>query len=516
MRKIIESKPIPRLLFILAFPFFSMSQDGSLDISFGLGGITTTPIGVDEDFASAVAIQTDGKIVVAGTNDYGSDNSFTVVRYLTDGTLDLTFDTDGKVSTNLGTPHDYARAVAIQSDGKIVVAGSATIGGFSQFAIVRYNTNGSLDLSFDGDGILVADIPGTDHDYGYSLVLQDDAKIIVLGNGASAGADVISMIRLNSDGSYDTTFDADGIVTTSLGTSLEGAAVTLQLDGKIVAAASRFNGFNDDLALVRYNTDGSLDLSFDTDGFVFIDQGNNTQRATSVAIQLDGKIVIAGYHSNGANWDVIMARRNEDGSADSSFDSDGILINNITEDDLAMAMAILPDGKIVVTGISNIGSDESSMLLKYNTDGSLDFSFDSDGIVITEFGTRTQGLGVTFQTDGKIVVVGGADNGSNWDFVTLRYHNTDYTNVSELENIGKLEIFPNPLNQSTQIHSENYLIDATLTVLNPQGEIVRTEQHLHGNTFVFERKNLAPGLYFLCIHQGDRSIANGEVIILEN
>jgi len=341
------------------------NTDGSLDTSFNSDGKVTTAIGSGDDHAVSVAIQSDGKIVAAGYSN-GSNWDFALVRYNTDGSLDTNFNSDGKVTTDFGGGADYAVSVAIQSDGKIVAAGYSNGSNFD-FALVRYNTDGSLDTSFNSDGKVTTDF-GSGSDYGSSVTIQSDGKIVAAGGSSNGNNRDFALVRYKTDGSLDTSFDNDGKVTTAIGSGTEEAySVAIQSDGKIVAAGYSNNGSNDDFALVRYNTDGSLDTSFDTDGEVTTDFGSGRGRARSVTIQSDGKIVVAGYSdNNGSNDDFALVRYNTDGSLDTSFDTDGKVTTAIgSGDDAANSVAIQSDGKIVAAGTISNGNDRDFALVLY-------------------------------------------------------------------------------------------------------------------------------------------------------
>jgi uncharacterized delta-60 repeat protein len=227
------------------------AAEGDLDTSFDSDGKVTTDIGGIDNRARSVAIQSDGKIVAAGYSNPGSNYDFTLARYNTDGTLDTNFDSDGKVTTAIGSGTDQAFSVAIQSDGKIVAAGYSNNGSNDDFALVRYNTDGSLDTSFDSDGKVTTAIGGSD-DRAHSVAIQSDGKIVVAGHSDNGSNEDFALVRYNTDGTLDTSFDSDGKVTTAIGSASDFArSVAIQSDGKIVAAG-RSTGSNDDFALVRY------------------------------------------------------------------------------------------------------------------------------------------------------------------------------------------------------------------------------------------------------------------------
>ena len=284
------------------------AADGDLDTSFDTDGKVSTPILSGADEANSVVLQSDGKIVAAGSSYNGSNYDFAVVRYNTDGSLDTTFGTGGKVTTSIGSDPDVANSVVLQSDGKIVAAGYSHNGSNYDFAIVRYNTNGSLDTTFDADGKQTTSI-GSGAEIAYSVVLQSDGKIVAAGYSHNGTNTDFAVVRYNTDGSLDTTFDTDGKQTTAIGSGAEVAnSVVLQGDGKIVAAGYSHNGTNTDFAVVRYNTDGSLDTTFDTDGKQTTSIGSGTEVARSVVLQSDGKIVAAGWMHNGTNEDFAVVR----------------------------------------------------------------------------------------------------------------------------------------------------------------------------------------------------------------
>ena len=234
---------------------------GDLDLTFGNGGIVNTSGNHRLLFASAMAIQSDGKIVAVGEGA-GSDWDFAVVRYNTNGSLDSSFGGTGIVITPIRNFPDGALSVAIQTDGKIVAAGySYNRPGSSSFAVVRYNTNGSLDTSFNGTGIVTTYI-GNPWGLAYSVAIQTDGKIVAAGQSGNGLDNDFALVRYNTDGSLDTSFGGTGIVITPVGNSQDRAnSVAIQADGKIVAAGTSYNDITGSgFAVVRYTTFGQLTL----------------------------------------------------------------------------------------------------------------------------------------------------------------------------------------------------------------------------------------------------------------
>jgi uncharacterized delta-60 repeat protein len=390
------------------------------DITSGTGKVTTD-FGAD-DQGQSVILQADERILVAGFT--GDD--FSLVRYNTDGSLDTTFGTNGKLSTDINSGKDAAFSVARQSDGKIVVAGYSHNGSNNDFALVRYNTDGSLDTTFDSDGKLTTAI-GLLDDAGASVIVQSDGKIVVAGAAQTVAgiytANHFALARYNTDGSLDTTFDTDGKVTTYFSESAADFATSavVQSDGKIVAAGVRGNGSALEGVLVRYNTDGSLDTTFDTDGkitggSIFFDISDTF--ANSLTLQADGKIIVTGT----GNSTIGLARFNTNGSVDTTFGIDGGITTDISSSAAGNCVTLQADGKILVAGSSFNGVNYSFALLRYNTDGSLDSTFGTDGKLTTDIGISASGQSVTVQTDGKILVAGSSHSGLNYDFALVRYN----------------------------------------------------------------------------------------------
>ena len=286
----------------------SPSLPGSLDTTFGTGGKVNTPIGSSYDVAYALGIQPDGRIVAAGYSSNGSNYDFALVRYNTDGSLDTGFGTGGKVTTPIGSSNDIANALGFQSDGRIVVAGSSYNGSNYNFALVRYNTDGSLDTGFGTGGIVTTSI-GSGYNIAYALGIQPDGRIVVAGSYCNGSNYDFALVRYNADGSLDTGFGMAGKVTTPIGSGYDIAyALDIQSDGRIVVAGSSCIGSNYDFALVRYNTDGSLDTGFGTGGIVTAPIGSSDDKAIAIGIQSDGRIVAAGYSSNDSNYDFALVR----------------------------------------------------------------------------------------------------------------------------------------------------------------------------------------------------------------
>jgi uncharacterized delta-60 repeat protein len=394
----------------LALPALTLAAPGDLDPTFGNGGIVITGQGNTLDAARAMAIQSDGKIVVVGDGNVTQNNNseFAVARYNTDGSLDTSFGGTGIVIIS-AYHYDRAYAVAIQSDGKIVVAG----GMFGSFAIVRYNPNGSLDTSFGGTGIVFPPLSAFES-YAYAVAIQADGKIVAAGTSDNPASFDFAVVRYNPNGSLDTTFNGTGIVTTQIGNISVAFSIAIQADGKIIAAG--YTGYpNSNFALVRYNSNGSLDTSFNGTGIVTTPVGG----ANSVAIQADGKIVAAGGNT--------LVRYNTDGTLDTSFNGTGKVIIPVGSN----SVAIQADGKIVAAGNSGNNTGSDFAVVRLNPNGSLDTTFNGTGKVTTPVTDGNDfASAVAIQADGKIVAAGGSSDGSNrFNFTLVRYQGNSNSNI---------------------------------------------------------------------------------------
>ena len=403
------------------------ASSGSHDSIFGTSGVVSSAVGSGNDVAQAVAIQGDGKIVVAGFRFEGSFNDFAVIRYEPDGSKDLTFgpNGDGMSVVSVGAGHDEAFGVAIQPDGKIVVVGQASDGVNTNFGVVRLNPNGMPDTTFDSDGRVTVDFAGNT-DTARSVAIQSDGKIVVGGNALLGSNHDIALMRLNADGSLDSTFGPGaGRITRAIGSSNDyGYAVAIQPDGRILLAGY-YNAATVDSVLLRYNSDGSLDSNFSGDGIAnFSFSTDDVDEALAIALQPDGRIVVAGCIRGGGQLnDYLIARINTDGSLDSSFAGVGYTrIQFSAVADIALGVALQTDGKIVAAGFASNGSNNDFGITRVNTDGSLDTSFAGDGRQQTMFGSSSDSANaVAIQADGKIVAVGRAVVGSTADFGIARY-----------------------------------------------------------------------------------------------
>jgi uncharacterized delta-60 repeat protein len=415
---------------MLAAPLPAMAQSGTLDVRFGLFGRVITDFAGGSDAAAAVAVQPDGRIVAAGWTTANGSADFALARYHADGTLDASFGSGGKVTTAFRAGSlDMALAVALQPDGKIVAAGQ-TSSGNSDFALARYNVDGTLDASFGANGTVATDFLAQSSDAAFAVVVQADGKIVAAGQANVDGGFDFALARYNNDGTLDAAFGAGGKVLTAFVDEPSGQdfsvaqafAVALQADGKIVTAGQAFieNGF--DFAVARYNSDGTLDVDFGTRGRVTTNFASGHDRARAVAIQPDGRIVAAGGSMASTGFDFALARYDGNGTLDPTFGGSGKVTTEFAgASDFAFSAIAQPDGKIVAAGQSLIAGSSVFALARYTSTGTLDATFGFGGRMVSNFpGTNEAALSVALQADGKVVAAGRADVRGG-DFAIARY-----------------------------------------------------------------------------------------------
>jgi uncharacterized delta-60 repeat protein len=396
--------------------FFSLS---------GAGVIVTDIADLSIDHAQSIVLQPDGKILVGGASVSNNTSDFALVRFHSDGRLDTDFNGNGKVLTDFASGSwDSARTVTLQSDGKILVAGFSTSGLVRQFALARYNPDGSLDTSFGGTGKLLTGF-GTSSNTGVSVDVLPDGKVVMTGYADSFGAN-FAVVRYNADGTLDTEFNGTGKVTTNFGDTDTVSGSAVQSDGKILVGGIFESGYSRDFALVRYNTDGSLDTSFNGTGKVLTNLAPFADdRAASVVLQLDGKIIVGGYAAvGGSDYDFALVRHNADGSLDTSFNGTGKVLTDMgSTSDTSADVVLAPGGKVIVAGYTNGGGNNDNFAIaRYNADGSLDTTFNVTGKVTFDVGNSSIDIGrsVTLQPDGKILVAGFTNRGGSNNFALIR------------------------------------------------------------------------------------------------
>ncbi|TFW19979.1 hypothetical protein E4L96_10945 [Massilia arenosa] len=389
-----------------------INADGTQDTSFG-GGTGKVQLPITYGYLNAApASQPDGKVLLAFGTPGGSPTDMKIVRLLADGSVDTSFGTNGTATVSIGSGNDEPRKILVLGDGKIAVAGTAYNGTDRDFGITRLNADGTLDTSFNGSGTLRVPFGAATSDLATTLSIGSDGKLVLVGSSRSttaASSGDIGVIRVNVDGTLDTSFGAGGkvLIPVGVGEDVAGASAVLA-NGKILIAGSSRSGTSDtsdwDTSLIRLNADGTLDTSFGSGGMVKTHVTDGLDRLFALAVQADGKVVVAG--STGATSNATggmggifaVFRYNADGTPDTSFGTNGLarLPGHGLGDQVA-SIAIV-DGKVVLFGstFNDTGFHTTSIVARLNVDGTLDTSFGNPA------GSSLEG---TVQADGLHPVV---------------------------------------------------------------------------------------------------------------
>ena len=501
---------------VIVFTIFmtspSYSQVGGLDPTFNDSGRVVTDFNGNYDWPYGVAIQNDNKILVSGQTRYSSGSikaDFSVARYNSDGSLDQNFGTGGLVNNHFNTTGAYGSKLAVQDDGKFVIVGFVSTSSGNDMAVARFNSDCSLDTTFGTAGLVT--IHTTDYSSLGDVVIQTDGKILATGQDDTND---FLVIRLNPDGSPDTDFGNKGIVLTDYANRQNTAgSITLQPDGKIIVAGTDFLSSGFEIMIVRYNSNGSLDTGFGSNGIVIYGVSGNLEGPSDILLQTDGKIVVGGFTRVGFNPNkLLLLRYNEDGTPDMNFGNNGVVIEDSPTADNPIIGAIIlqPDNKIIMAGSLSKESygGEDHLLARFNSDGSVDNEFGTNGYLVTpNAGTISD---AALQNDGKLVVAGYfmqiPNNFSSLDFSVARYNLGDIsTSVQADENASPTNFtleqnYPNPFNPSTTIEfsipKESFV---TLKVYDLLGREVTSlvNKELQSGSYKTQlnASNLASGVY---------------------
>jgi len=453
-----------RQLLIISILLLSITmlnaQDGTVDQSFAINGHTMTQILEDKNSAATnVLVLSDGKILASGIYDNYGRNAVTAVRYNTDGSLDEAFGEGGIVQTYFAETQVVGEqnGLGLQSDGKIIISGYTTSATDYDFAVMRLNSDGSVDSSFGTDGRTLTEI-GDKQDYAYGLTIQDDDKIVMVGRRSdNTGSDAI-VVRYTGDGHLDASFGTDGVVAIDFdGGADDLRTVEYQSNGKIVAGGYSSN-FGLSFILIKLLPDGSLDTSFDQDGKLKID--TLTGQVHSLALLNQNQILLAG--SNGGE-NVQLAKVNADGTLDASFGNSGTLATNFVNggNDGPQKLLVQSDNKFIVTGTTWLNGPWVMSGQRFNADGTVDNTFADNGSYFVDLNeqdfSRTNDAAMA--PDGSIYIAGRTLTDKRIGiFTVLKLNNnaTPLVGVEEDEDVINnsytlSQNYPNPFNPSTQI-----------------------------------------------------------------
>ena len=416
---------------------------GALDPTFSGDGVVTTSISGHADGANAVVVQPDGNVVAAGSCLTGGTNTdFCLARYLADGTLDASFGTGGMVTTPVGSGSDEANALVLQPDGKLVAAGACFNGASYDFCLARYDTSGNLDASF-GTGGIVSHLAGGFSAGANALVLQPDGKLVAGGACYDSVPDLdFCVVRYDSSGNVETGYsEGAGAAIVEFDDEDDSIwALALQPDGKVVAAG-RCGVYLENITvfcLARLDSEGVLDPTFgEFLGRAVTDIAADDDRAFALVLQPDGKLVAAGGCDTDSKIDSCLARYDTAGNLDPLFGVGGTVLTDaggIDDHDGIYSLALQPDGKIVTAGFCDGETNIGFCLARYDASGSLDATFGTGGVVTTDInpGFDEEAFALALQPDGKLVAAGKCDGASSSDFCLARYDGDVVTVVQYL------------------------------------------------------------------------------------
>lgn len=497
-----------QLIFLISSAY-SFSQAGSLDTSFGTGGKVVTSINNGADKAYGVALQTDGKIVVAGmTTSSISGRDFACVRYNADGSLDSAFGSGGIVTSDLQTgSDDVAYSVAIQSDGKIVLAGYSDDGSNKNAALIRLNANGTIDASFGTSGKVITEFITGKADEIKTIKIHTLTGNIVVGGTSSTTSTASQAIiaRYTSTGTLDTAFNTTGMVllpnASGSGTyfyTIEDLAV--KSNGKISAVGwinQQGLSWSANHYGCRLNSNGTLDTSFSTDGVIITNGGfNGDDKSFSMILNSDDSILFAGAgYLSTLEYDYFLGLYDTTGSTavgKALFDY-GSLVK-----DISYGMGKDSTGKIILAG-SNVSSVTNSTfgIARVNANYSVDTTFGTSGKVTTTFGSNTtnEAFDMVIQPDDKIIAIGYTGN----DFAIARYTG-GVLSMNQFNMEKQISVYPNPVKSELNISTlDNEFLNEKFQIYDINGRVVLSG-YLENNIKAFNVENLTNGLYFLKIN----------------
>ncbi len=401
-----------------AMPLLAFAQaPGTLDVSFGTSGVSNVSFLNSSSVSRCMARQPDGKLIMGGQYTSGGAGYMAFARFNTNGVLDNTFGTAGKAAIQFNNANITVTAVHVLADGKIIAAGVSD----GKPALLRLTAAGTPDNTFGTAGVVTFD----NDLLGINDLMIVGGKMVGCGIADQGNGRVFCVFRRNADGSPDNSFGASGFTYTNVGSQPTLTKMAVQPDGKILLTGTTYNNTTlFDLILFRYTANGAPDNTFGANGKVSSVFGTNSayEQGASIAVQPDGKIVVAGRLANAGPTVFLVARYNSGGTVDNTFGTNGSTTIKFGDNDEAKAVIVQPDGRIVVVGSSLSGTANRIALARLSTTGALDNTFGTAGKTTTLVGTRAWGEAALLQADGKIAVGGYADISNLRQFVAARYH----------------------------------------------------------------------------------------------
>jgi len=456
----------------LVFAFRSVSQPGTLDPTFGSNGKVLTDFAGNQDYGWSFVLLPDGSVVAAGTVTL-ANLDFGLTKYSSDGSLDVTFGNSGKVSLDFDSKDDWATKVLLQPDQKLILCGHTSNGTDDDFAMARFNSDGSPDLTF-GEGGKVVQPVGPEYDHVNGATLQPDGKIVLVGvSGQYYPSQDVAIARFNSDGSLDNTFANGGKLILNLGQwSEEARDIAVLSDGKLlISGYTNVDAINYNFLVLRLNSDGSYDNSFGTNGIKITNGGMTACGGYGLTVLPDGRFYVAGVYDFSNSYDFVVARYLADGTPDPLFGNGGFVITGYNTYDMAKSVVVQSDNKVIIAGYSGFWPQADFALVRYHENGTKDESFGNAGVVFTDFGALyDMALELKIQPDGKIIAAGYANNGSNYDFALARYIGGSASGLNSAQENVTLDIGPNPVKEFLTLTAEKKITN--VAVYSVTGDLV--------------------------------------------
>ncbi|MEP6684335.1 MAG: T9SS type A sorting domain-containing protein [Parafilimonas sp.] len=495
----------------------SFSQTGNLDSSFGKNGQVITDVSAQPDYLNSGALQPDGKIIAVGSSGYPLRN--TLVRYKTNGHLDFSFGVNGISTFQIDAKSSEITAVALQQDGKIVATGYSGNTNHQSLSVLRFANNGSIDSSFGKKGVALIDVPKNNL-VGTSIAVQPDGKIVVAGSlsrGSSSDPKIgIVIARFKSNGQPDSSFNNNGTKFLKPGLGCNAADITLLTDGKILVAGYSYKSYYDSIIsfiVIKLTSDGQPDVSFGEKGIANARfHGQLFSIVNAIAVQKNGKIIVGGglEDSYAAPTDFAIVQFTKNGTIDSSFGVNGVTRTILGGNDFVNSLVIQTDGKIIAAGESQVlgGGTRPAYfaLVRYNANGKPDSTFGNNGKLTTSFENFSNrqysyAKKVLLQPDEKIIALGDADikQFNKSVFALARYLNEAGAKKSDAQNISivnKIKISPNPANNFLQISGLDANAPTLLTITDRNGNVFK-KLSVTSENYSCNISNLKNGFYYL-------------------